>query len=147
MTTPPAAPPTSSSRTVDDTTGANPWATGLTLFAGLMLVLTGVNQALAGLAGIIGDEIYFTVDDYVYDLDLTAWGWIHLVVGVVLLVAGFSVVRGKDWAKFTAIGLASLSLIANFLFVPYYPIWALTMVALNIAVIWALASTVGRQRY
>ena len=147
MTTPPAAPPASSSRTVDDTTGANPWATGLTLFAGLMLVLTGVNQALAGLAGIIGDEIYFTVDDYVYDLDLTAWGWIHLVVGVVLLVAGFSVVRGKDWAKFTAIGLASLSMIANFLFVPYYPIWALTMVALNIAVIWALASTVGRQRY
>ena len=146
-TTPPGTPPTASPRAVDPVSRSDPWAVGLALFAGVMLVLAGVSHVLAGIAGIVGDEVYVPVDDYVYGLDLTAWGWTHLGIGVVLLVIGLAVVSGRDWARAAAIGLASLSVVANFLFVPYYPVWALLVIALDVAVIWALAATWGRDRY
>lgn len=126
---------------------SRPWATGLSLFAGVMLVLAGVNQLLAGIAGILEDEVYVTVDDYLYGLDLTAWGWTHLAIGVLLLVIGFAVVNGRAWARGAAIGPASVSLVACFLFIPYYPVWALLVIALDVAVIWALAVTMGPDRY
>ena len=143
-TSPPRA---STSRPLDLEPRVSPWAAGFALFAGVVMVVTGMNQVFIGIAGIVGDELYVALDDYVYDLDLTAWGWIHLGFGVLLLVTGFAVVRGKDWARAVAIVLASLSLIANFLFVPYYPVWALLVIALDIAVIWALTVTWGREGY
>ena len=154
-TTPPptSTPPTDSPPTTDTSRPlefkprVSPWAAGFALFAGVVMVVTGVNQVLVGIAGIVGDEVYVTVDDYVYDLDLTVWGWIHLGFGVLLLVTGFAVVRGKNWARAIALVLASLSLVANFLFVPYYPVWALLVIALDIAVIWALTVTWGRDGY
>ena len=146
-TTPPGTPPTAPPRAADRASRSDPWAVGLALFAGVMLVLAGVSHVLAGIAGIVGDEVYVPVDDYVYGLDLTAWGWTHLAIGVVLLVIGLAVVNGRDWARAAAIGLAAVSVVANFLFVPYYPVWALLVIALDVAVIWALAATWGRDRY
>ena len=77
--------------------------------------------------------------NYAYEIDVTAWGWIHLIIGVVVAFAGIAVYSGATWARSVGIVLAILSAIANFLYIPYYPVWAVLIIALNVAVIWALA--------
>jgi hypothetical protein len=118
----------------------SPWASGLTLFAAALMMVAGVWHALAGGAALIRDTVYITTPEYVYSFDLTAWGWVHLLLGVLVLVAGVGVIRGQTWARMIGIVLVCLSLIANFLFIPHYPIWSLAIIALDVAVIWALAT-------
>ena len=125
--------------TTDRSISGAPWATGLAVFAGVVMAAIGVNQVLLGIAAIADDEVYLAVPDYVYSLDLTTWGWIHLVVGVLLIVTGLAVVTGKAWARAVGIALAFLTIVANFLFLPYYPIWSVLLIALGVAVIWGLA--------
>jgi hypothetical protein len=116
----------------------SPWAVGGITFAGAMLVLIGSFQFLGGLAAVINDELFDIGRDYAFDLDPTVWGWIHIVLGVLLLVAGFGLFARQTWAGVTALFLAMLSAVVNFLFIPYYPWWALVLIALNAWVIWAL---------
>jgi hypothetical protein len=130
---------TTPSRTVSGT-GRNPaWAVGIAWFAGVLMCVVGVNQVLLGISALRNDAVYVQTPNYVYELDLTAWGWVHLVFGVLLVVTGISVVRGLAWARGVGIGLVALNLIANFLFLPYYPVWSLLVIALDVAVIWGLA--------
>jgi hypothetical protein len=117
----------------------NPWAVGLALFAGAVMMTVGAFQALEGLVALFDDNFYVVRDNYTFDFDVTAWGWIHLIMGTLIAVAGYFVVRGDLWARILAMFLAALAAIANFLWVPYYPVWSLLIVALNILVIWALA--------
>ncbi|SFN20388.1 hypothetical protein SAMN05216207_101027 [Pseudonocardia ammonioxydans] len=127
-------------RPVESTERVSPWAGGLSLFAAVLMVVGGVWHLLAGLAALFRDTVYVATPEYVYSFDLTAWGWVHLLMGVLLLLAGFGVARGQTWARGVGIVLAGLSLIANFLFIPHYPIWSLLIIALDVAVIWALAT-------
>ena len=76
--------------------------------------------------------------NYTFDFDVTAWGWIHLLLGVLVAVAGWAVFSGKLWGRMVGIVLASLSLIANFVFLPHYPLWSIIVIALDVAVIAAL---------
>jgi hypothetical protein len=119
----------------------SPWGSGLTLFAAAMMMVAGVWQALAGIAAIVNDQVYVATPQYIYTFDLTGWGWIHLLLGIVIAGAGFAVLKAMAWARVVGIALASLSLIANFLFLPHYPLWSLLIIALDVAVIWALATT------
>lgn len=121
-------------------TGARPsgWVVGGITFASTIMVLIGIFQAFAGLAAIINDDFFVVTKNYAFDLDVSAWGWIHLILGIVVACAGFALWAGKTWAAVTAIVLASLSAIANFFFIPYYPFWSLLVIALNVWVIWAL---------
>jgi hypothetical protein len=113
---------------------------GLVVFAGVMMILLGIFHALTGLTAILKDQFFvFTSNNYLISVDVTAWGWIHLIAGVVVALAGFYVLTGAAWARAIGILLAALSAIANFLFIPYYPFWSLLMIALDIFVIWALA--------
>jgi hypothetical protein len=114
------------------------WAIGGIAFAGTIMVLAGVFQALAGLVAIFNDEFYVVARNYTFDLDVSAWGWIHLVVGLLVLATGLGLFARRAWAGVTAIMLCMLSAVANFFFIPYYPIWALLVIGLNIWVIWAL---------
>jgi hypothetical protein len=114
-------------------------AVGFGLFAAIMLILIGVFQALDGLAAILQNEIYLTTRNYVFKLDISTWGWIHLVLGVVVVLAGIALLSGQTWARVVGIVLAALSAIANFMFIPYYPFWSLLVIALDVVVIWALA--------
>ena len=114
------------------------WATGGLLFAATLMLIIGMFQAIAGLAAIFDDEFYVVTQNYVFDLDVTAWGWIHLILGILLVVTGWALFARKPWAGVVAITLASLSAIANFFFIPYYPWWSLLMIALAIWVIWSL---------
>jgi len=116
------------------------FATGFAMFAGVLMILSGLWGVLAGLAAILNDEVYVTTPEYVYGFDLTGWGWIHLILGAVVAAAGVGVVRGATWAVVVGITLASLSALVNFAFIPYYPIWSILIIALDVAIIWALAT-------
>jgi len=118
----------------------SPWASGLTVFAAAMMVIGGVWQALAGFAALLNDEVYVSTPEYVYAFDLTGWGWLHLLLGILVIVAGFAVLRGQLWARVAGIVLACVSLIVNFLFLPHYPIWSMLIIALDVGVIWALST-------
>lgn len=118
---------------------SRPWVAGLAVFAGVIMIAVGVVAALNGIAALVGDPIYVTVAGYLYAMDLTTWGWIHLILGVLVAVAGGAVIAGQPWARVTGIMLAGLHLIANFLFLPYAPWWSLLIIALDVAVIWALS--------
>jgi hypothetical protein len=114
------------------------WAMGGLLFAATLMFIIGTFQAIAGLVAIFDDEFYVVTQNYVFDLDVTAWGWIHLLLGILIAAAGWGLFARKPWAGVTAITLASLSAIANFFFIPYYPWWSLLTIALAIWVIWSL---------
>jgi hypothetical protein len=114
-------------------------AVGWILFAGILMIMIGIFHAISGLAALIEDDFYVTTPNYLLEFDVTTWGWIHLIGGIVVLLAGFGVFAGRTWARAVGITLAGVSAIANFAFIPYYPLWSLTIIALNIFVIWALA--------
>lgn len=114
------------------------WAMGGIVFAATLMILIGVFQIIAGLVAIIDDDFYVVGPNYTYDIDTTAWGWIHLIIGVVVLLGGFGLLQRKLWAGALAIGLACLSAIANFFFIPYYPFWSILMIALAVFVIWSI---------
>jgi hypothetical protein len=118
----------------------SPWVMGLAVFAGALMITVGIFQVIAGLVALFQNEIYVVGQQYVVSFDVTSWGWIHLLVGVLLVAAGCGVITGQLWARVVGIALAVLSMIANFMFMPYYPFWALVIIALDVFVIWALCS-------
>jgi hypothetical protein len=121
-------------------------AVGLILFAAIMMIMVGVFQALQGLVAIFENEFYVATRNYLFQFDATTWGWIHLLLGLVVAFAGYGLLSGRTWARAAAIALAVLSAIANFLFIPYYPFWSLLIITLNIFVIWAIAAHGGDLR-
>jgi hypothetical protein len=122
------------------------WAVGFILFAAIMLIMVGVFQALQGLIAIFENEFYVATRNYTFQFDATTWGWIHLLVGLLVAFAGYGLLSGKTWARLLAITLAALSATANFLFIPYYPFWSLLIITLDILVIWALVAHGGDMR-
>ena len=115
-------------------------ATGFIVFAGVMMIMAGTFQAIAGLVGIFEDEFYVTTPNYWLQFDATSWGWIHLLVGLLVVFAGMAVLSGQTWGRVVGVILAVLSAIANFAFIPYYPFWSITVIALDVFVIWALTA-------
>ena len=113
-------------------------AVGLTVFAAVMMVLGGVLQALQGLVALVDDTFYFVAEEYIFEFDVTSWGWIHLILGTLVALAGFGLLQGATWARAVAVVVASIGLVANFLWIPYYPLWSMTLIALNVLVIWAV---------
>jgi len=103
----------------------------------MMMMIGGVWHAMAGIAALVHDDIYVTTPEYLHSFDLTVWGWVQLLLGLLVAVAGF---KGQVWARFVGIALACLSLIASFLFMPLYPIWSLSIIALDVFVVWAFAT-------
>ena len=102
-----------------------------------MMIMVGVFQALQGLVAIFENEFYVATRNYLFQFDATTWGWIHLLLGLLMAFAGWGLFSGRTWARTVAIILAVLSAIANFAFIPYYPFWSLLIITLDIFVIWA----------
>jgi len=121
-------------------------AVGFILFAAIMMIMVGVFQALQGLVGIFENEFYVATRNYLFQFDATTWGWIHLLVGLLVAFAGWGLLSGRTWARVVALTLAVLSAITNFLFIPYYPFWALLLITLDVFVIWAVAAHGGDLR-
>jgi hypothetical protein len=116
------------------------WATGFIVFAGVMMIVGGGFQTLTGLVAIFEDEFYVRTPDYLFQFDATSWGWIHLLLGLLVLFAGFAVLNGRVWGRIIGVVLATLSAFANFAFIPYYPFWSILIIAIDIFVIWALTA-------
>jgi hypothetical protein len=114
------------------------WAISGVTFGATILILVGIFQAVQGLAAILEDEFFVLTQNYVFDLDVTAWGWIHLILGIGVALSGYFLIVGRAWAGAVAIAIAMLSAIANFFFIPYYPFWSLLMIALAVWVIWSV---------
>ena len=120
------------------------WALGGILFAACMLMLAGTFQFLAGLVALIDDDFYVVTRNYTFDLDVTAWGWIHLIIGVLSAIVAIGLFTAKSWSYPAGIVIVGLSMLANFAAIPHYPLWALTVIAVDLAIIWALSQKLGR---
>lgn len=114
------------------------WAVGWTIFAAIMLMLGGAFQAIYGMVALFNDEFYVKVNDWTFAFDVTAWGWIHLILGVAVALSGAGLFSGNVAARTVGVIVASISAVANFMSLPYYPIWSTLVIVLDIAVIWAL---------
>jgi hypothetical protein len=114
------------------------WVTGLVLFAGVIMIMVGVYQAIVGVAALADDQFYVVTSAYAFRVDVTAWGWIHLFLGIFVAAAGWAVIAGSTWGRVVGVAMALLSAIANFFFIPYYPVWSLLIIILDVFVIWAL---------
>jgi hypothetical protein len=116
------------------------WAQGISVFAGVMMIVGGGFQALEALAAIVNDQYLVVLPNYIYAFDLTAWGWIHLLIGLALVAIGICLLMGQGWAQIAGIVVAGLAALANFTWLPYSPLWAIIVIAIDVLVIWALVS-------
>ena len=114
------------------------FAVGVIIFAVALMVIQGFMQAFQGIVALADDSFYNVDPKYTFDLDVTAWGWIHVILGGLAVAAGLFLMTGAVWARAVAVVLASAAILANFLWMPYYPVWSLTLIAFDVAVIWAV---------
>ncbi|WFN92406.1 hypothetical protein [Gordonia sihwensis] len=115
-------------------------AGGATFAAAILLFVAGLLGLFQGISAVVNDDLIVVGPQYVYQFDTTAWGWIHIVVGVLAMIIAIGMFTGAVWARVAAIVIASLSIIANFLWLPYYPWWSILLIALDLVVIWAVAT-------
>ena len=113
---------------------------GWVLFAAIMLIIGGILNAIQGLSAIIKSGYYTIPPNYFISVNAKGWGWTHLILGVVVALAGLSLMSGAMWARVVGVIVAGLSLIGNFAFIPVYPFWALLIIAIDVMVIWALTA-------
>ena len=113
-------------------------AVGWTTFAGIMMIMIGVFHAIAGLSGVIKDDFYAVLPNYVLKFDVTTWGWIHLIGGIIIVLAGFGVFSGAVWARTVGVICATVSALVSFAWIPLYPIWSIVLILIDVTVIWAL---------
>ncbi|MGI5199919.1 DUF7144 family membrane protein [Streptomyces sp. CA-288835] len=113
-------------------------ASGLVVFAAVMLVIAGVLDIFRGIMGIADDDLFVATPQYVFRFDLTGWGWFHLILGFLGVVIGVSLFKAGLVARIAGVAIAGFLIIANFLSLPYYPVWSIIAIALYSFVIWAL---------
>ena len=118
-------------------------ALGVTSFAGVLMATVSIFQILEGIAALAKDDVYVTGVDYTYKFDVTSWGWIHLVVGIIGLVTGLAILFGQTWGRLLGIFIAILGTLANFAFIPYYPVWSIVVIGFWILTLWALCTQLG----
>ncbi len=119
-------------------------ALGLTILAAVFMMVTGVIGFFEGLAALIRGSFFVVLPNYAFSLSTTGWGVIHLVLGALLFLAGAALFADQTWARMVGVALAAFMMVANFVYLPYYPVWAIVLIALNLFVIWALLTPRGR---
>jgi hypothetical protein len=111
---------------------------GWIYFAGFMLVLSGILQIISGLVALLNDGFYKTAQGTVIVFDFATWGWVHLLLGILVTCIGTALFSGHAWARIAAIILASLNMIAYFTFITAYPIWSIIIIVIDVFIIYAL---------
>jgi hypothetical protein len=111
---------------------------GWAYFASFLMMTLGVFQAIAGLAAIFKDNYYVVTQSQLLVFNYTTWGWINLILGIVVFMAGLELLRGATWAKIVACFLAVLSLAANMGFLNAYPVWSIIMMVIDVLIIYSL---------
>lgn len=111
---------------------------GWIAFAGVLAVVLGAFQSLAGIVALFKNEVFVVGPLNVWILDYTTWGWIHLLWGIFLVLTGGAILSGKKWGRVVGVILAGVSALVNFAFIPMYPFWSIVIIALCVFVIFAL---------
>ena len=111
---------------------------GWTVFAAVVLMISGIGNILEGIAQIINGSFFTTLPNYTYNLSVHTWGWIHLAAGIVVFLTGAALLADKTWARVVGVAFASLSLFMNLVYLPFFPVWSIVVIALDAFVIWAL---------
>ncbi|WP_130178249.1 hypothetical protein [Cryobacterium sp. SO1] len=124
--------------TTDNYGGTSGW-TGWIVFAGVMMLMMGAFHVIQGLVALFQDTYYLVGQEgLVVQVDYTTWGWVHTILGAVVILAGVALLAGQMWARVIAIILAFGSAMVNIAFLGAYPLWSLTMIAIDVLVIYAV---------
>lgn len=116
---------------------------GLTGFAGVMFIAVGAVEVLQAIAALGSDDIFVEGQQYSFQFDVTAWGWVHLVLGLLGIGIGAAILTRRTVGLLAGIALAFVNTIAEFAFLPYYPFWSIVVIAFNVLIIWALCSQIS----
>lgn len=122
-------------RSQKETTGWVGWA----FFAGFLMLIAGIFQTIAGFVALFNQDVYVVSQNNLVVFNYDQWGWIHIIIGIILVVSALSLFRGGLWGRIVGIALASLSAIANFVFIAAFPLWSIAIIILDILIIYALA--------
>ncbi|MEE4544779.1 hypothetical protein V2S66_22775 [Streptomyces sp. V4-01] len=127
-----------------DSQGKVRWASGWITFAAVLMIFSGAMAIFEGISAIAKDSVFVVTRNYAYNFSLTGWGVLHVVLGAMVLMAGIALFQGSFWARVIGVVLASLSMLANFVWLPHYPLWAIVIIAIDAFIIWALCVGPGR---
>ncbi|WP_405896637.1 hypothetical protein OG242_02850 [Streptomyces sp. NBC_00727] len=131
----------SAAQTTHGTSGSHhPFRTGWTAFAAILMIFGGAMAILQGISAIAKDDVFVATRNYVFQFNLTGWGWIHLILGIVIVLAGCALFTGALWARVLGVLLAGLGALANFAWLPHYPLWSIVLIAIDVFIIWALCT-------
>ena len=115
-------------------------AVGLTALAGFLMLMLGSWWIIAGFVGIVNDDFFVVTQEWIFEFSTTSWGWTHLILGIVVLLAGFGLFTGAVWARTVGVILAVISGLVAFAWLPWYPVWAILFVTLSVFTVWALTA-------
>jgi hypothetical protein len=118
---------------------------GFTVLAATLMILSGLWSFFVGLTAVIKQHFFVVLPNYTFHLNVHAWGWVHLALGILVFAAGVCLLLGQTWARVVGVVLAVISGIANFLFLPYYPVWSIVVIAIDLFIIWALVTGPGKR--
>lgn len=116
------------------------WAIGWTAFAGITMLMAGGWWMISGLVALFNSEFFVITQNYIFKFDVTTWGWVHLITGFLVLLAGFGLFSGQVWARTVGVIIAVFMGLASFAWLPYYPVWAIVYIVASVAIIWALTA-------
>ncbi|MBO0915918.1 DUF7144 family membrane protein [Streptomyces laculatispora] len=117
-----------------------PFVEGWTVFAAVLMIFGGIMAIFQGISAIAKDDVFVATRNYVFQFNLTSWGWIHLILGIVIILAGLALFTGAAWARAVGIVVAGLGALANFMWLPHYPLWSIVLIAIDVFIIWALCA-------
>lgn len=115
-------------------------------FAAVVMGFAGATNIISGLSAIIEDEVFIAGGERgALVLDLTGWGWVHLLLGALLVAVAVALFMGATWASYTAIVILIINMVTQVMFMPFYPFWSLLVIGLDLMVLWAIF-THGEER-
>jgi len=127
-----------SDRPASDTLQTSGGAVYLTALAGILMFLLGGWWIIAGFVAIVNDDFFVVTQEWIFEFSTTSWGWTHLILGIVVLLASFGLFTGAVWARTVGVILAVISGLVAFAWLPYYPVWAILFVTMSVLTVWAL---------
>ena len=114
---------------------------GWIVFAATLALIVGVFDVIEGIVALFKDSYYLVAaNGLVVNVNYTTWGWVHIAIGAVLIATALGLFAGQTWARVVGVAIAVLSAIVNFAFIPAFPLWAISVIAIDVFIIYALTA-------
>lgn len=111
---------------------------GWVVFAGVLMIIGGLFESIVGLVAMFQPSVFVVGAQNILSIDFNTWGWVHFILGILILIAGLSVLKGNMYGRVIGIFLAIVSACANLVFMPYYPVWSILVIIVDIFIVYAL---------